>query len=91
LLGYIRKQGWVGVAGFTRCPVSTTHVVSGGIAGTMVASGAGLHRETLPQITWASSLDQTSERGDQMKAALIDGLAGPAPVPSDSPRGQSGA
>jgi PiT family inorganic phosphate transporter len=45
--------GLIGVAGFTGYPVSTTHVVTGGIAGTMVASGAGLHRETLRQIAWA--------------------------------------
>jgi PiT family inorganic phosphate transporter len=41
--------GLIGVAGFTGYPVSTTPVVTRGIAGTMVASGAGLHRETLFQ------------------------------------------
>ena len=34
--------GLIGAAGFTGYPVSTTHVVTGGIAGTMVASGAGV-------------------------------------------------
>jgi phosphate/sulfate permease len=33
--------GLIGFAGFSGYPVSTTHVVTGGIAGTMVASGAG--------------------------------------------------
>ena len=32
--------GLIGFAGFSGYPVSTTHVVTGGIAGTMVASGA---------------------------------------------------
>jgi PiT family inorganic phosphate transporter len=45
--------GLIGFAGFTGYPVSTTHVVTGGIAGTMVASGAGLHRVTLRRVIWA--------------------------------------
>jgi PiT family inorganic phosphate transporter len=45
--------GLIGFAGFTGYPVSTTHVVTGGIAGTMVASGAGLHHLTVKRIAWA--------------------------------------
>ena len=48
----------IGVAGFTGFPVSTTHVVTGGIAGTMVGSGAGIQKATLWQIAtaWALTL-----------------------------------
>ena len=45
--------GLIGFAGFTGYPVSTTHVLTGGIAGTMVASGAGLHRTTVSRIALA--------------------------------------
>ncbi len=45
--------GLIGFAGFTGYPVSTTHVVTGGIAGTMVASGTGLRRHTVSRIAWA--------------------------------------
>ena len=40
----------IGTAGFTGFPVSTTHVVTGGISGTMVGSGAGLQPGTAWQI-----------------------------------------
>jgi inorganic phosphate transporter, PiT family len=43
----------IGVAGFTGFPVSTTHVVTGGIAGTMVGSGVGIQKATLWQIATA--------------------------------------
>jgi PiT family inorganic phosphate transporter len=45
--------GLIGFAGFTGYPVSTTHVVTGGIAGTMVASGAGVQKATIWQIAMA--------------------------------------
>lgn len=45
--------GLIGFAGFTGYPVSTTHVVTGGIAGAMVASGGGLRRHTVSRIGWA--------------------------------------
>lgn len=32
----------IGTAGFTGLPVSTTHIVTAGIGGTMVTAGAGL-------------------------------------------------
>jgi PiT family inorganic phosphate transporter len=43
----------IGVAGFTGGPVSTTHVVTSGIAGTMVSSGAGVQMKTIWQIALA--------------------------------------
>ena len=48
-------------AGFTGLPVSTTHVVTGGIAGTMVGSGAGIQPATLRQIAaaWILTLPAT--------------------------------
>jgi PiT family inorganic phosphate transporter len=51
----------IGVAGFTGFPVSTTHVVTGGISGTMVGSGAGLQPATAWQIAtaWVLTLPAT--------------------------------
>lgn len=51
----------IGVAGFTGGPVSTTHVVTSGIAGTMVASGAGVQKNTVWQIAaaWVLTLPCT--------------------------------
>ena len=37
----------IGISGFSGLPVSTTHIVTSGIAGTMVTARAGLHL-TLP-------------------------------------------
>jgi PiT family inorganic phosphate transporter len=53
--------GLIGFAGFSGYPVSTTHVVTGGIAGTMVASGAGVQTGTLWQIAaaWLLTLPAT--------------------------------
>jgi PiT family inorganic phosphate transporter len=53
--------GLIGFAGFSGYPVSTTHVVTGGIAGTMVASGAGVQRGTVWQIAaaWLLTLPAT--------------------------------
>jgi inorganic phosphate transporter, PiT family len=53
--------GLIGFAGFTGYPVSTTHVVTGGIAGTMVASGAGVQKATLWRIAaaWLLTLPAT--------------------------------
>jgi PiT family inorganic phosphate transporter len=50
--------GFAGVGGY---PVSTTHVVTGGIAGTMVASGSGLQGPTvrLIAIAWLLTLPAT--------------------------------
>lgn len=48
-------------AGFTGLPVSTTHVVTAGIAGTMVGSGAGLQLPALQRIAiaWILTLPGT--------------------------------
>jgi PiT family inorganic phosphate transporter len=53
--------GLIGFAGFSGYPVSTTHVVTGGIAGTMVASGAGVQSATVWQIAaaWILTLPAT--------------------------------
>jgi PiT family inorganic phosphate transporter len=51
----------IGGAGFSGFPVSTTHVVTGGISGTMVASGAGIQKAMLRQIAaaWVLTLPAT--------------------------------
>lgn len=51
----------IGTAGFSGFPVSTTHVVTGGIAGTMVGSGAGVQKATVWQIAtaWVLTLPAT--------------------------------
>jgi PiT family inorganic phosphate transporter len=38
----------IGISGFSGLPVSTTHIVTSGIAGTMVTAGAGLQLPMLP-------------------------------------------
>lgn len=53
--------GLIGAAGFTGYPVSTTHVVTGGITGTMAGSGAGVQPATLRMIAaaWVLTLPAT--------------------------------
>lgn len=48
----------IGAADFFGLPVSTTHVLSSGIAGTMAASGSGLQKDTLRNllIAWVLTL-----------------------------------
>jgi len=43
----------IGLADFMGLPVSTTHVLSSGIAGTMVANGSGVQKDTLISILMA--------------------------------------
>ncbi len=43
----------IGSAGFTGLPVSTTHIVTSGIGGTMVTAGAGLRYQMLSRIVTA--------------------------------------
>lgn len=51
----------IGLAGFTGLPVSTTHIVTSGIGGTMVAAGAGLQVKMLTRIViaWLITLPVT--------------------------------
>ena len=51
----------IGTAGFTGLPVSTTHIVTSGIAGTMVTSGAGLEYRMVSRImiAWVATLPIT--------------------------------
>ena len=51
----------IGIAGFTGLPVSTTHIVTSGIAGTMVTSGAGLRYRVVSRvaIAWLVTLPVT--------------------------------
>ena len=51
----------IGTAGFTGLPVSTTHIVTSGIAGTMVTSGAGLRYGMVSRIAiaWVITLPVT--------------------------------
>jgi PiT family inorganic phosphate transporter len=51
----------IGTAGFTGLPVSTTHIITSGIAGTMAASGQGVQTGMLVRIcmTWLVTLPVT--------------------------------
>ena len=51
----------IGTAGCTGLPVSTTHIVTSGIAGTMVTSGAGLEYRMVTRImiAWVFTLPIT--------------------------------
>jgi inorganic phosphate transporter, PiT family len=51
----------IGTAGFTGLPVSTTHIVTSGIAGTMVTSGTGLQYGMISRIlmAWVLTLPVT--------------------------------
>ena len=51
----------IGISGFTGLPVSTTHIVTSGIAGTMISSGAGLRYGMLSRIAiaWLVTLPVT--------------------------------
>lgn len=54
-------SGLIGVSGFTGLPVSTTHIVTSGIGGTMMSSGAGLRIPMLSRIliAWLVTLPVT--------------------------------
>ena len=51
----------IGTAGFTGLPVSTTHIITSGIAGTMVAGGQGVQRSMVVRIimAWIFTLPAT--------------------------------
>ena len=43
----------IGLASYTGMPVSTTHVLSSSVAGTMIVDGGGLQRKTVTNtLTW---------------------------------------
>ena len=46
-------MGTIGAADVFGLPVSTTHVLSSGVAGTMAANGSGLQLETIRNIAMA--------------------------------------
>ena len=51
----------IGTAGFSGLPVSTTHIISSGVAGTMAGSGAEVQRQVVWQIiiAWVATLPAT--------------------------------
>ncbi len=51
----------ISLAGFSGLPVSTTHIVTSGIAGTLVSSGAGLQYNAISRIViaWVLTLPVT--------------------------------
>jgi PiT family inorganic phosphate transporter len=51
----------IGTAGLSGLPVSTTHIVSSGVAGTMAGSGSGVQGGTIRQIigAWVLTLPAT--------------------------------
>ncbi len=51
----------IGTAGFSGLPVSTTHIISSGVAGTMAGSGAGVQKRIVWQIViaWVATLPAT--------------------------------
>jgi PiT family inorganic phosphate transporter len=51
----------IGTAGFSGLPVSTTHIISSGVAGTMAGSGAGVQKGVIRQIViaWVATLPAT--------------------------------
>jgi len=53
--------GLIATAGYTGLPVSTTHIITSGVAGTMVAAGSGINVRTLGKIAlaWITTLPVT--------------------------------
>ncbi|GBQ66628.1 inorganic phosphate transporter [Ameyamaea chiangmaiensis NBRC 103196] len=53
--------GLIATAGYTGLPVSTTHIITSGVAGTMVAAGSGINMRTLGKIAlaWVTTLPAT--------------------------------
>jgi len=45
--------GLIMTAGYTGLPVSTTHIITSGVAGTMVAAGSGINKKMLTKIVMA--------------------------------------
>lgn len=57
--------GLIATAGYTGLPVSTTHIITAGIAGTMVGSGSGINPQMLTKIglAWIFTLPVTITLG----------------------------
>lgn len=57
--------GLIATAGYTGLPVSTTHIITAGIAGTMVGSGSGINPKMLTKIglAWLFTLPVTITLG----------------------------
>ena len=73
----------IGTAGFTGLPVSTTHIVTSGISGTMVTARAGLQYRILSRILIAWCLVTVLARGGddaghRQAAALFSSAAAPS-------------
>jgi PiT family inorganic phosphate transporter len=68
----------IGTAGFTGLPVSTTHIITSGIAGTMAASGQGVNGRMIMRIilTWVVTLPVTIG----LAGGLFYVLAAPRPA-----------
>ncbi|WP_457913994.1 inorganic phosphate transporter PitA [Candidatus Gillettellia adelgis] len=49
---------WIGIASYTGMPVSTTHVISSAVAGTMLVEGGGIQNKTVKNIllSWLLTL-----------------------------------
>ena len=64
----------IGLAGFTGLPVSTTHIVTSGIGGTMVSAGAGLQYRTISRIVmaWVFTLPVTILISAAIYYVLVD-------------------
>ena len=75
----------IGMADVVQMPVSTTHVLSSGVAGTMWANESGLQRETIQKIglVWVT----TAPRGDPARGRLftVGGWFIPAARPTPQP------
>ncbi len=67
----------IGLASYTGMPVSTTHVLSSSVAGTMVVDGGGLQRKTVTSIlmAWVKGMTYAQGMSAQMTAAVSIGLA----------------
>jgi len=63
----------IGPSSFFGLPVSTTHVLSSGVAGTMVVEGSGLQKDTVRNIALAWVL--TLPAAMLLSAVLFVGLA----------------
>ncbi len=63
----------IGAAGIIGLPVSTTHILSSGIAGTMFANQSGLQKDTLRNIllAWVLTLPACVLQGSTLFAGSL--------------------